>query len=127
MRRAWIWILPFSVAATIVWLSSRPSYPFGISLPAPFDKLAHMAAFGVLAAFTEIAWRYTHQDLPRLRRLFVIFIGVAIFGASDEIHQYFVPGRACDFYDWMADATGGALGLALASLPMLRRRRKTSE
>ena len=119
MRRNWIWTLPLSVAATIVWLSSRPSYPFGISLPAPFDKVAHLAAFGVLAASTEIAWRHTRPEMPVLRRLIVIFIVVAIFGASDEIHQHFVPGRACDFYDWMADATGGALGLALASLPLL--------
>ena len=123
MRRYWIWILPLSVAATIVWLSNQPNYPFGVSLPPPFDKLAHMAAFGVLAAFLEIAWRRTHPYLPVVRRLLVIIIGVAIFGASDELHQYFVPGRSCDFYDWMADAAGGALGLALASLPLLWHRK----
>ena len=118
MRRNWIWIFPFFVAATIVWLSSRSSYPFDVSLPPPFDKLAHMAAFGVLAGFTEIALRRTHPDMPVVRRLSVILIGVAIFGASDEIHQYFVPGRSCDLYDWMADVVGGALGLGLASLPL---------
>ena len=123
MRRNWIWILPLSVAATIVWLSSRPTYPFDISLPAPFDKLAHMAAFGVLAAFTDIAWRRTHPGLPVVRRLIMILIGVAIFGASDEIHQYFVPGRSCDIFDWMADSTGGVLGLALTSLPLLWHRK----
>ena len=106
------------VAATIVWLSSRSSYPFGVSLPPPFDKLAHLTAFGVLAAFTDIAWRHTHPKLPLVRRLVVIFVGVAVFGASDEIHQYFVPGRSCDLFDWMADMTGGALGLALSSLPL---------
>ena len=119
MRRNWIWILPLAVAITIVWLSSRSSYPFGISLPSPFDKVAHMTAFGVLAAFTHIAWRRTHPAFPVVRRLLVILIGVAIFGASDELHQYFVPGRSCDVYDWMADVAGGALGLALTSLPLL--------
>ena len=124
MRRNWIWILPLSVAVTIVWLSSRSTYPFGVSLPAPFDKVAHLAAFGTLAAFTEIAWRHTHPALPVVRRLLVILIAVAIFGASDELHQYFVPGRSCDIFDWMADSMGGALGLALTSLPLLWQRKK---
>ncbi len=125
MRRNWIWILPLSVAATIVWLSSRPTYPFGISLPTPLDKLAHMTAFGVLAAFTELAWRRTHPHVPLARRLLVILVCVAIFGASDELHQHFVPGRSCNFFDWMADGAGGALGLILASLPLLWQRKVT--
>lgn len=123
MRRNWIWILPLSVAVTIVWLSSRSTYPFGISLPSPLDKFAHLTAFGVLAAFTDIAWHRMHPAFPVVRRLLVIFIGVAIFGASDELHQYFVPGRSCDIFDWMADSTGGALGLALTSLPLLWQRK----
>ena len=119
MRRNWIWIFPLFVAITIVWLSSRSSYPFGISLPSPFDKVAHMTAFGVLAAFLEIAWRRTRPGLSVVRRLSAILIVLAVFGASDEIHQYFVPGRSCNLYDWMADVAGGALGLALTSLPFL--------
>ena len=123
MRRYWIWILPFSVAATIVWLSSQPSYPFEISLPGPLDKVAHLLAFGVLAACTDIAWRRTHPALPLVRRLLLIFIGVALFGASDEFHQYFVPGRSCDFFDWLADAIGGGLGLILVAGPGLWKRK----
>lgn len=123
MRRNWIWALPLIVAVAIVWLSSRSSFPFGISLPSPFDKFAHATAFGVLAAFLDLALRRTHPDLPVVRRLILILIGVAIFGASDELHQRFVPGRFCDLYDWIADVTGGALGLALTSLPLLWHRK----
>jgi VanZ family protein len=33
------------------------------------------------------------------------------YGASDELHQMFVPGRSPELYDLFADAVGGALGL----------------
>ena len=35
---------------------------------------------------------------------------VALYGVLDEFHQYFVPGRSVEFYDALADATGGLLG-----------------
>lgn len=124
MRLYSIWILPLSVAAAIVWLSGQPGYPFDVSLPAPFDKVAHLAAFAVLAASSEIALRRTNPALPFGRRFLVLFIAVAVFAASDELHQRFVPGRSCDFYDWMADAIGGGLGLVLAAWPKLRKRRE---
>ncbi len=119
MRRNWTWALPLSVAATIVWLSSRSTYPLDISLPEPLDKVAHLAAFGTLAISLDIAWRHTRPNTALVLRFMALFIIVALFGASDELHQYFVPGRSCDFFDWIADATGGALGLAIASLTMI--------
>jgi VanZ family protein len=40
----------------------------------------------------------------------VIF--VSLYGASDEFHQYFVPNRDCEFWDWLADF-GGAVIMAM--------------
>jgi len=117
MARKGIWILPIAVAAAIFWLSSRPSYPMGIQLPPPWDKLAHLSAYAVLAAFLELALRRTRHDLPVYRRHLLIFAAVVFFGATDEWHQCFVPGRDCDVYDWIADGLGAALGLVLTSLP----------
>lgn len=31
------------------------------------------------------------------------------YGASDEIHQMFVPGRSPEIFDFLADTTGGIL------------------
>ena len=40
--------------------------------------------------------------------------GVAVFGALDELHQAWIPGRYPSMADWWADALGGTLG-SLAS------------
>ena len=119
MRRSWIWIPPLLIAAAIVWLSGQSAYPAGLSLPPPFDKAAHAAAFGTLAFFLELAWRGTRHDLPMYRRHAWIFLGVVLFGLSDEWHQAFVPGRDCSALDWAADALGAALGLGSAMVPFL--------
>jgi hypothetical protein len=36
-----------------------------------------------------------------------------IYGLTDEIHQYYVPGRYCDRWDALADAAGAFLGSTL--------------
>jgi VanZ family protein len=34
----------------------------------------------------------------------------AAYGATDEWHQSFVPGRSSDVHDWYADAIGAGMG-----------------
>jgi VanZ family protein len=43
----------------------------------------------------------------------------AVYGVIDEIHQYFVPGRDCNVWDWTADTIGAILG-ALAMMAVYR-------
>jgi VanZ family protein len=38
---------------------------------------------------------------------------VSAYGASDEWHQSFVPGRSTDVRDWIADTIGAALAIGL--------------
>jgi len=119
MRRFWNWIPPLSIALAIVWLSSRSHYPGGVELPPPLDKVAHATVFAVLAFCFELALRRSRHDLPMYRRHLWVFLGVALFGATDEWHQSFVAGRDCSVLDWLADAIGAGLGLALTTLPFL--------
>jgi VanZ family protein len=123
MRRHWTWILPLTVALTIFWLSSRSQLPMGVSLPHPWDKLAHGTAYLVLAWMLDLALARNLGRLSTPRRLILVLLLTSLFGASDEWHQTFVPGRACELGDWLADTLGGALGLALRSLPLRWRRR----
>ena len=123
MRMRWLWSFPLAVAATIVWLSSQSQYPGGLQLPPPLDKLAHLAVFAALAWGLDLALQQNQPGLPLYRRHLLVFVAVSGFGATDEWHQFFVPGRACELGDWLADTLGGALALLVRTLPALFTRR----
>lgn len=42
-------------------------------------------------------------------RMFLITVAICfLYAISDEIHQYFVPGRACRVFDVLIDTSGSA-------------------
>jgi VanZ family protein len=45
------------------------------------------------------------------------------FGATDEVHQSFVPGRNADVADWVADTLGAAVGALVATVALRLPRR----
>ena len=70
--------------------------------------------------------RLPRQLRPGTARWRVVLIAVlltSLYGIADEIHQMFVPNRAPDPNDVLADAAGGLLG-ALACVAIVARRRK---
>ncbi len=91
-----------------------------------FDKLAHLGVYACFSFLIVLAFR--HQErYPLLSRAALISALVAgsLYGASDEFHQLFVPGRTCDFWDWTADTLGAAMGVAMMVV-LDRRARKPS-
>ena len=67
---------------------------------APWDKLAHLIAFGGLATLIELALQ------PSLLLFFALPLAVS---AADEFHQAFLPGRFASLEDWLAGAAGVTL------------------
>ena len=126
MKRVRAWLPALLWAATIFVLSSIP----GRSLPAlPMwnaDKLVHAAVYAVLGA---LCWRGARASFaPGTAQWRVVLIAVlltSLYGIADEVHQMFVPNRAPDPNDVLADAVGGWLG-ALASVAIVARRGKRS-
>lgn len=100
MRRMLPWLPAAAWAATIFWLSSRPTLP-GPEIPY-FDKVAHFGAYALLGALLAFG-----ADRSRVPLAVALVLGV-LYGASDEIHQMYVPGRSPDVLDWAADAAGVA-------------------
>lgn len=77
----------------------------------PTDKIAHLTGYTLLALL--LAWTVLGREQITIRRAVVLWAIVATYGIFDEITQGFVPRRSPDPKDWIADAIGAVLGLAL--------------
>jgi VanZ family protein len=99
-RRAWVW--PVALAALIFAYSSRPSAVDLDSWWSSADKMIHFAVYGLLAILICRIGRGWHAAI--LGALLA-----AAYGATDEWHQSFVPGRSAEFADWLADALGAVV------------------
>ena len=81
----------------------------------PIRKMAHFAAYFALGTFTFGAF-VTYKKLSlKLRGLFSLCVCL-LYSVSDEVHQYFVPGRSCEIRDMLIDTTGALLAILLLTL-----------
>jgi len=102
--------------AFIFWLSSGPvEVPDTVQFDG-VDKLAHMALYAVLGGLVYHGMQRSGRLWPPRIQFWLPVLFVALYGASDECHQYFVPTRSCDFFDWLADLAGGLAAAAALSL-----------
>lgn len=115
-RRIYLTLLILWVAITFL-LTSLPNPR--LEIPIPYvDKIAHFGFYGVMGFFCAL-WRRESGTSARGAALEGLAF-VAFVGAVDEIHQYWIPGRSMDFFDWLADASGGGIGALLSAfLPLL--------
>lgn len=98
------WIPALLWAATVFWLSSRSrlvELPYALG----WDKLQHCAAYAVGGA------AFAHAVGMRGRGPWAAVALAVLYGALDELHQWFVPGRNSDARDWLADAVGALAGV----------------
>lgn len=77
-------------------------------------KLAHMAEFGIMSVLLYI-W-VGQWEMSFLRRGGTAVGATAIYAATDEIHQLFVPGRAGRFSDVCIDSAGALTGVIVFAL-----------
>ncbi|MBI3260306.1 MAG: VanZ family protein [Ignavibacteriae bacterium] len=86
---------------------------FGFSFQ---DKVIHTCAFFVYGMFLQLFLARTLRLRFGAKYILLFFLIGCLFGASDEIHQYFVPGRSSEVMDWMADTSGLLLSLVVVFL-----------
>lgn len=103
--------LPYTVVvalycALIFAASSDPSPPVPDLRFAHADKLLHAGAFGFLALLVSLGMRASDRLYTPRVQFWAPVLFVAVYGAFDEIHQYFVPMRHCELLDWVADVAG---------------------
>ncbi len=119
-------------AAVIRWLLERLDGDFSALSPTEqaakieawsfaVRKLAHFLIFAVLGFLSAAACAV---DLGPKKAFFAALLIGTVYAAGDEIHQAFVPGRACQLRDVLIDASGVLLGAGFFTL--LRRIRARS-
>ena len=72
-------------------------------------RAAHMTEYGILSVLFYI-WLGKWQFVVSKRSAMAIVLA-ALYAASDELHQYFVPGRAGRFSDVIIDSIGAITGV----------------
>jgi VanZ family protein len=89
----------------IFYFSSRStsSVPISYQYQFLFFKSLHLIEYGILG----ILLFYALSSLP-----FTLLIAY-LYALSDEIHQYFIPGRGSKFTDTLFDLAGIILGIFL--------------
>lgn len=93
-------------AGVLFLLSHQPDIPNPFAWPLA-DKAGHLVVYAVFG------WTLARGGVrSRMPHAAVLAAGLA-YAASDEIHQFFVPGRFPSGGDLAADAVGIALGYSL--------------
>ena len=70
-------------------------------------KTAHFSEYMLLGILTARALKLTNKNI------WIALPICIIYATSDEIHQYFVPGRSMQFTDVLIDSAGSAFGIIL--------------
>lgn len=107
MKRFVVYLLPIVVwAGTIFILSSQSRLP-SVEVD-HFDKVMHFGAYGGLGLLFARAFAgYGARPNPAL--VLGLFFASA-YGATDELHQLYTPGRSPSWADWIADTLGAVTG-----------------
>jgi VanZ family protein len=112
-------LLPVILWMALIFIGSSILKPEGEPGLGPWDKLAHMIAYGGLAWL--IACALFPDSAVGWKQISLVVLLATLYGVSDEFHQSFVPGREASLGDLAADASGALLAACL--LYWLRSRR----
>ena len=104
-----VWVLCLMVGITMASGTSQLATP-DIELFISKDKLVHFLVFGLLA--TSIIRMPKVQNMGWKGAVTTV-CAVSLFGAADELHQSFTPGRMVEIADWVADTLGALLAVVL--------------
>jgi hypothetical protein len=108
LRRRRLWIaLSMVLLAAVFYVCLQPG--LGVSVPAGFDKVEHLAAYVLLAMwFTGLVAR---------GRYWAVAAGLLALGALIEVLQWRMNlGRSAEVLDMLANTLGVGVGITIALL-----------
>jgi VanZ family protein len=146
-KKAWL-VLTVAWAATIFSLS-RAAYSAATSasflstgldwlylsshpqdlalLNALFRKSSHLAEYAILAVLLYNCLKPVANPFWSPRAAYWALVVSGCYSMTDELHQYFVPGRHASLSDCLIDTTGALLGLWVLSKAMAGVRRRLTD
>ncbi len=77
-------------------------------------KFAHFTEYMILGILMYIV--FSRNKVFSSKRMLVCVIICVLYAISDEIHQYFVPGRAARVVDVIIDSVGAIFGIYMTTL-----------
>lgn len=80
------------------------------------DKIIHFAVFLIFGLSLILAFYPEHRNQSSFKAVVIILVIGLLYSAIDEFHQFFVPGRSCDIFDWIADSIGVVTSLVFRGL-----------
>jgi len=105
---------PVCAYAIVIFVLSSQSHPED-NLPAFLfnfsDKVVHGIEYAVLGMLCYRALHGGSVVSWRQHAIPMAILLASLYGASDEIHQSFVPFRDSSWLDWVADTIGAAIGV----------------
>ena len=104
--RALIALTVYGIA--LFWINHIPKVSVNLGVPHS-DKYAHFGAYALLAFL--MTWTIYPDRRGNWRGYLVVFTVAVLYGAADELLQAWVPGRYADWWDWVADTAGAAIGI----------------
>ena len=112
-RKIWLVYIPLIIywvilfTATSLPVERLPSIGFT-------DKINHFIAYFILAVLLNLTLIYQRKSQLLFEKAPISTIVICLFyGALDEVHQLFVPGRSAETLDWVADALGTTAAVLL--------------
>lgn len=99
-------LLPLLTAVAIFIISDQQQIivpKIGIQIE---DKILHFIAytfFGLTIIYSIYGYR---QGINKKKLLTILLVVGSLYALSDEFHQYYVPGRSADVWDFIADFLG---------------------
>ena len=107
-----LYFLPIVLFMGIIFYYSSQPYP-------PVVNLEHGASYEHILEYLILSFLlyrgFINSKYKNIAFILAILIAI-VYGVSDEMHQYFVPGRNFDFIDMSLDALGACLILPIRFL-----------
>lgn len=104
--------LPFIISSILIFIAShQEGVPFDTSDFIFQDKVYHFIAYFIYGLSIQL-FLLKYRMVKSKYIIYTIIIG-SLYGLSDEIHQYFIPNRSTEFFDWVADTLGVICSLTM--------------